>query len=96
MMLPDRPNDVISRHVSKMLGAPICNQISPKLRETFLGNPSVLEFTDDLSTRRIRVAFTPDIKETGIEGAYILSMDITEETQARNALQQVAKRELVA
>ena len=96
MVLPDRPNDIIGRHVSKMLGAHIYNQISSKLREAFLGNPSVLEFTDDLSTRPIRVAFTPNVKETGIEGAYILSMDITEETQSRNALQQVAKRELAA
>ena len=96
MVLPDRPNDIIGRHISEVLGAPTYNQILPKLREAFLGTPSVLEFTDDLSARRIRVAFTPDVKETGIEGAYILSMDITEETQARNALQQVAKRELAA
>jgi len=96
MVLPDRPNDIIGRPISEVLGAPTYNQISPKLREAFLGTPSVLEFTDDLSARRIRVAFTPDVKETGIEGAYILSMDITEETQARNALQQVAKRELAA
>ena len=96
MVLPERPNDIIGRHISEVLGAPTYNQISPKLREAFLGTPSVLEFTDDLSARRIRVAFTPDVKETGIEGAYILSMDITEETQARNALQQVAKRELAA
>ena len=96
MVLPERPNDIIGRHISEVLGAPTYNQISPKLREAFLGTPSVLEFTDDLSARRIRVAFTPDVKETGIEGAHILSMDITEETQARNALQQVAKRELAA
>ena len=96
MVLPKRPNDIIGRHISEVLGAPTYNQISPKLREAFLGTPSVMEFTDDLSARRIRVAFTPDVKETGIEGAYILSMDITEETQARNALQQVAKRELAA
>ncbi|HBM67241.1 MAG TPA: hybrid sensor histidine kinase/response regulator, partial [Rhodobacteraceae bacterium] len=96
MVLPERPNDIIGRHISEVLGAPTYNQISPTLREAFLGTPSVLEFTDDLSARRIRVAFTPDVKETGIEGAYILSMDITEETQARNALQQVAKRELAA
>ena len=38
MVLPDRPNDIIGRPISEVLGAPTYNQISPKLREAFLGN----------------------------------------------------------
>ena len=52
----------------------------------------MVEFTDDASARRIRGAFTPDDRG----GVYILSMDITEETQTRVALQQTLKRELAS
>ena len=46
-----------------------------------------------LSSRRIRAAFTPDPREPGV---YILSMDVTEETQARAALPQTRRREMAA
>jgi nitrogen-specific signal transduction histidine kinase len=52
----------------------------------------LIEFTDEQSARRIRASFTPDMRG----GVYILSMDITEETQTREALQQTHKRELAA
>jgi hypothetical protein len=59
----------------------------------------VLEFTHDESGRRIRVAFTPDDRAgpaRSMRGVYILSMDVTEEAQARAALAQTRKRELAA
>jgi signal transduction histidine kinase/CheY-like chemotaxis protein len=67
------------------------------LRRALSGDPAVHEFTHEASGRRIRVAFTPDEPAPGqINGAYILSMDVTAETQARAALAQTRKRELAA
>ncbi len=71
-------------------------RIAPYLAAAFEGEPSVFEFTDESSSRRIRAAFTPDLREGTVEGVYILSMDITRESQARAALQQTRKRELAA
>ncbi|MEL6619750.1 MAG: PAS-domain containing protein [Pseudomonadota bacterium] len=90
-VIPDRPSDIVGMHISDALG-PAFDRIRPSLDRAYAGKSSVFEFTDDPSARHIRVAFTPD--RTG--GVYILSMDITQETQARVALQQTHKRELAA
>jgi signal transduction histidine kinase/CheY-like chemotaxis protein len=75
-----------------MRSAPSFPKIEPALGRAYRGEANVVEFTDDLSRRRIRVAFTPD----GAGGVYILSMDVTEEAQARAALAQARRRELAA
>ncbi|WP_339106602.1 PAS-domain containing protein [Roseovarius rhodophyticola] len=67
--------------------------LEPHLKNAFDGAPGVFEFTHEESSRRIRVALTPD-RATG--GVYILSMDITEEAQTRAALQQTRRREMAA
>jgi signal transduction histidine kinase/CheY-like chemotaxis protein len=91
-VLPSRPADIIGRHISAALGDFAYGRISGALRQAYDGRPAVCEFTDEPSARRIRAAFTPDTQG----GVYILSMDITEETQTREALQQTRKRELAA
>lgn len=91
-VIPGRPSEIVGKHISKALGDFAYGRIKPNLTEAFQGKPSVFEFTDQGSARRIRVAFTPD--ESG--GVYILSMDITEETQARVALQQSQRRAIAA
>ena len=91
-VIPGRPSNIVGLRISEALGSSAFGRIEPSLREAYGGVPAVLEFTDDPSARRIRVAFTPD----GQGGVYILSMDITEETQTRVALQQTRKRELAA
>lgn len=91
-VIPGRPSEIVGMVIDDALGAFAYDRIAPSLHRAYRGQPSVFEFTDDASARRIRVAFTPD--DTG--GVYILSMDITEETQARVALQQTRKRELAA
>lgn len=91
-VIPGRPDNIVGLEISSALGPSAFDRISPSLQQAFNGAPSVLEFTDDPSARRIRVAFTPDT----LGGVYILSMDITEETQTREALQQTRKRELAA
>ena len=87
-----RPSDIVGLHISAALGASAYDRIKPALSDAFGGISTLKEFTDDTSARRIRVAFTPDT----LGGAYILSMDVTEETQTREALQQTRKRELAA
>lgn len=67
--------------------------IGPHLDRAYAGEPSVFEFTHPPSSHRIRVALTPDPISGGV---YILSMDITRESQARAALQQTKRREMAA
>lgn len=91
-VLPGRPTELLGVHIRDALGEDVFRRISPSLTKAFNGESSVHEFTDQTSSRRIRVSFTPDTKG----GAYILSMDMTAETQARVALQQTRRRALAA
>jgi signal transduction histidine kinase/CheY-like chemotaxis protein len=96
-VLPGRPSDILGMHGSEALGPATFARIEPNLRQALAGEASVIEFTDDDSGRRIRGAFTPDRTGDGpIGGVYILSMDVTEEAQARAALLQTHRRELAA
>jgi signal transduction histidine kinase len=83
-------------HASDALGQSAFDAIKPHMDRAFQGKPSVFEFNEHPSTRRIRVAFTPDENGHAPRGAYVLSMDVTEETQARVALQQTRRREIAA
>lgn len=89
-VIPDRPSDIVGMQIADALGDFAYGRIKPSLMQAYAGAANVFEFTDEASARRIRVAFTPD--QAG--GVYILSMDITEETQARVALQQNRRRTL--
>nr|WP_281496039.1 PAS-domain containing protein [Marivita sp. S6314] len=92
-VMPGRPSQINGLHISEALGQDAYARVLPHLQMALSGDPSTFEFTDSLSSRRIRVAFTPDESENGV---YILSMDVTEETQARAALQQTRRREMAA
>jgi len=91
-VIPGRPTDLVGLPIAQALGPTAFERIEPHLRAAYDGQNSVFEFTDSPSSRRIRAAFTSD--QSG--GVYILSMDITEETQARVALQQTRRRALAA
>ena len=91
-VIPGRPSDILGEHISDVLGPSAYDRIEPHLEKAYRGEASVFEFTDRHSSRRIRVAFTPEASG----GVYILSMDITQETQARVALQQTRRRALAA
>jgi signal transduction histidine kinase len=97
-VMPGRPQDIVGMFIGDALGEAAYDAIRPHLETAFGGVPSVFEFNDEQSSRRIRVSFTPDqTRETGkIAGVYIMSMDITEETQSRAALQQTRRREMAA
>ena len=96
LILPSRPAAIIGQHLREALGDSAFAKIRPHLKKACQGQASVFEFTDDDSSRRIRTAFTPDELEGELRGVYILSTDVTEETQARAALAQTHKRELAA
>lgn len=91
-VMPGRPTDLIGRNIRDVLGAQAYDCIAAALTAAYGGKAGVIEFTDVASARRIRGAFTPDLNG----GVYILSMDVTEETQSRVALQQIRRRETAA
>ena len=91
-IIPHRPSDILGQPIRDVLGADNHDKILGALTTAYEGAPAVQEFTDETSARRIRTAFTPD--RAG--GVYILSMDVTEETQTRAALQQTRRRALAA
>lgn len=90
-IMPTRPSDIMGMHISEALGKNAFSKVKPYYENAQRGTASVFEFTHEASSRRIRVAFNPDQ-----HGVYILSMDVTEEAQARAALSQTHKRELAA
>jgi len=92
-VMPGSRADLIGVHAADVLGPQPWSVIGPELDKAYAGEPSVFEFTHEPSSRRIRVALTPDHSSGGV---YILSMDITEESQTRAALQQTRRREMAA
>ena len=97
LVMPGRPANIINRHIAEALGAQTYSLIEPHLNNALDGKSSVFEFTDELSSRRIRTAFTPDTSDPKqVSGVYVLSMDVTEEAQARATLQQQSKREMAS
>lgn len=96
-VMPGSRSDIIGLSVAEALGQPTFERIRPGLMRALAGQANVFEITHDESGRRIRIALTPDRDVQGaVQGVYILSMDVTEEAQARAALTQTAKRELAA
>ncbi len=96
-VIGSQPRSIIGLHASDALGPETYAQVGPMFDRALLGEPSVIEIDLQDATRRIRVALTPDTAHDGtINGAYVLSMDITAEAQARAALTQTRKRELAA
>ncbi|MEM1274314.1 MAG: PAS-domain containing protein [Pseudomonadota bacterium] len=93
-VFPGRDAAILGQDFSDVLGAETAEILRPHVVTALAGEPSVREYTDVASQRRIRTAFTPDPGPTG--GVYILSTDVTEEVQARAALEQTHKRELAA
>lgn len=91
-VMPGRPASIIGLHIREVLGEAGFACVEEPLAKAFARVASTFEFTDELSARRIRAAFTPDTRG----GVYIMSMDVTEETQTRVALQQTRKREIAA
>nr|WP_309503978.1 PAS-domain containing protein [uncultured Roseovarius sp.] len=92
-IMPGSKAELVGQRIEDALDKQAYDAIHPYVEKAFAGTPSVFEFTHERSSRRIRVALTPDPTQGGI---YVLSMDITEETQTRAALQQTRRREVAA
>lgn len=96
-VMPGSASEVIGKHARDALGDDTFNRIGPGFAKAFDGESNVLEITHEPSGRRIRIALTPERDaEDRVIGVYILSTDVTHETQARSALAQASKRELAA
>jgi signal transduction histidine kinase len=95
-VMPGSTDEIVGLTARAALGTKTHKIIEPYIERAFIGTPSVFEFTHEPSSRRIRVALTPDRIEEDVQGVYVLSMDITEETQTRVALQQTRRREMAA
>lgn len=92
-IMPGSRSDIVGMHLRDALGDQVYEAIRDRLDAAFEGTPSVFEFTHEASSRRVRSALNPDGQG---RGAYVLSMDITEEAQTRAALQQTRRREMAA
>ncbi len=95
-VFPGLPQNIVGLPAHEALG-PVYDRIFPWLERVLAGENLVQEFTHEQSGRRIRLALTPDqVGDGPINGIYVMSMDVTEEAQARAALAQTRKRELAA
>ncbi|WP_417806197.1 PAS-domain containing protein [Thioclava sp.] len=96
-VMPGSQEDVVGRQVTEALGPATFDKIRPALDRALNGEANVIEITHDPSDRRIRIALTPDRGKDGpANGVFVLSTDVTAETQARAALAHTTKRELAA
>ncbi len=96
-VMPGSLSGIVGRHMTEVLGPDPAERIMPGIDRALAGEAHVFEITHAPSGRRIRIALTPDTGSDGtVNGVYILSTDVTAETQARAALSQTGKRELAA
>lgn len=96
-VMPGSLSGIVGRPMTEVLGPDPAMRIMPGIDRALAGEAHVFEITHTPSGRRIRIALTPDTGSDGtVNGVYILSTDVTAETQARAALSQTAKRELAA
>lgn len=95
-VMPGARSDIVGLTMEEALGQATYAQIAPHLTRALAGEPSLFEITHGPSSRRIRVSFTPETGADGRGGVYALSVDITEEAQARAALAQAAGRQVAA
>lgn len=96
-VFPGARSDIVGLTMEQALGPAPYATIAPHLDAALSGAAPVFEMTHDPTGRRIRVSFTPDTGPEGdIIGLYALSMDVTEEAQARAALAQAAGRQVAA
>lgn len=96
-VIPDCPKDIIGKHFKQALGDEAYEEVYPRFLNALKGQSSAFEFTLKDHGKQVRVALTPDKDKQGdVVGAYLLSMDITEEANARRALTHARRRELAA
>lgn len=96
-IIPSAPKNILGKHIEKAVGPEAFRVLGPRFEKVKSGIPSVFEVSFAETGRQMRVALTPDSDKVGnVIGAYLLSTDITEETNARSALAHTRRRELAA
>ncbi|MCK0168916.1 PAS-domain containing protein [Jannaschia sp. S6380] len=95
-VMPGAKSDIVGLTMEEALGPQTYAGIAPHLTAALAGEAPVFEITHEPSSRRIRVSFTPEIEADEVMGVYALSVDITEEAQARAAVSQAAGRQVAA
>jgi len=96
-VLPNQSSNVIGKHLLDALGADAYQHVEPGFARALAGEAPVLEFSDTHSSRHVRIAFTPETNDAGdVIGVYLLSTDVTDEVNARQALVHARRRELAA
>jgi signal transduction histidine kinase/CheY-like chemotaxis protein len=96
-IIPERPKHILGMEMKEALGEEAFSHIHPHFLNALKGQASAFEFALKNSGKQVRVAFTPDQDVSGeVIGAYLLSMDITDESNARQALMHARRRELAA
>ncbi|KGJ05006.1 histidine kinase [Paracoccus halophilus] len=92
-IFPGAAERIIGRTVEEALGAETFTALKPHIDRALAGDPQVFEITHPVSGRRIRIALTPDSAGNGV---YVLSTDVSDEVQAREALSHASKRSIAA
>jgi signal transduction histidine kinase len=95
-VLPGAPAEIVGMTMAEALGPGPYAAVAPHLDAALDGAAPVFEFTHEPTGRRIRVSFTPELAQGEVIGVHALSMDVTEEAQARAALSQAAGRQVAA
>lgn len=96
-VIPGSPKKIVGMHMKKALGKEAFSTIEQKFDDAMNGKETAFEFPLKESGKQVRLSITPDINDEGdVVGAYLLSMDITEESNARQALMHARRRELAA
>ena len=94
-IIPIATSNIVGRTFHDVLGENITAEVMPCFEKALAGDASVAEFQDQNTSRYLRVAMTPDVTDDGsVEGAYILSTDVTEEVQTRRALGHARRKAL--
>ncbi|MGG7564714.1 PAS-domain containing protein [Rhodovulum sp. DZ06] len=100
-------SEVIGRRMDEVLGAEIFDKIGPSIEDALAGRPARCEFRHrrrDGAEAATRVAFTPIFDDSPrpegipprVRGFYLLSLDVTEERRAAEAVLQTKKMQAAA
>ena len=94
-ILPVGQKDIVGQSFEDVLGASVWSRVAPQFQRVLQGEQTTSEIRDENSGRFVRLAMTPDFAaDDTVQGAYILTVDVTEEVSARAALAHARRKEL--
>jgi len=93
-ILPVGEGDIVGQSFEDVLGASVWARVAPQFARVLQGEQTTSEIRDEASGRFVRLAMTPDFADEKVQGAYILTVDVTDEVSARAALAHARRKEL--